>query len=507
MTAWISLGLRQTQSSFRVRLAAVRSRFCVRFTRSVAMAYVPGFANDIFISYSHLDDRSVDGSGWVSDFHQRLQIEVEEEIGARVQIWRDRRIGPADDFGRDLDRQLRGSAMLLAVLSPGYLNSPWCEWELSGFAGARRVGDLWVDTKCRVIKILKRPADVSSHRLRLVAETGFLEFFHTDQASSRSYEMASGSEPYNRLMTDLGSEIAIVLRAMRKAKSVFLGTASAPLVDQRERVRQELEARDYRVLTASAESTADPRGMVRAAVQDSSLSILFSARGDSAAESPVDALATNERTVAMEEGARQVVVLRGQPGDVSQPWGELTATDDSSRVEWLFDPPMHTLYHTVLQMLGTPAEPGRRPQRLVRVYLICDRQDHPLLLSNRARSLRDHLLRIGFEVRLPLAEGDDAAEFSRDNRNKLRQCDGVLLYWGTARQSWFDQRLGELMQARGWRHGREFVAVAAFVADPANAVKQNYETREVDELIKQFDVFDLADARLMRFLERLAQPS
>jgi hypothetical protein len=211
--------------------------------------------------------------------------------------------------------------------------------------------------------------------------------------------------------------------------------------------------------------------------------------------------------VAMEEGARQLVVLRGQPGDASQPWRDLAATDQGSQVEWLFDPPTHTLYHTVLQMLGTPVEPGRRPQRLVRVYLICDRQDHPLLWSNRARNLRDHLLRLGFEVRVPLAEGDDAAEFSRDNRNKLRQCDGVLLYWGTARQSWFDQRLGELMQARGWRHGREFVAVGAFVADPVNSVKQNYETREVDELIKQFEVFDLADARLMRFLERLARPA
>ena len=132
--------------------------------------------------------------------------------------------------------------------------------------------------------------------------------------------MTSGSEPYNRLMTDLGSEIGIVLRAMRKARSVFLGTASAPLVDQRERVRQELEARDYRVLTPSTESSGDPRGMVRAAVQESSLSILFSGRGDSAIENPVDALATDERTVAMEEGARQIVVLRGQPGDVSQPW-------------------------------------------------------------------------------------------------------------------------------------------------------------------------------------------
>jgi hypothetical protein len=471
------------------------------------MAYVPGFSNDIFISYSHLDDRSVEGPGWVSDFHQRLQIEIEEELGERVQIWRDPRIGPADAFGRDLDRQLRASAMLLAVLSPGYLNSPWCGWELEGFAGSRRVGDLFVDMKCRVIKILKRPADESSRRLQVLSEIGHVEFFETDPASARSYEMKAGSEPFNRLLTDLAVEIGIVLRNMRKARSVFLGPASAPLVDQRERVRQELEARDYRVLTAEAESADDARGVVRAAVKESSLSILFDGRTDQPSEQPADRLATDERTVATEEGARQVVVLRGQPAEGSQPWHDLGTTDEDSKVEWLFDPPAHTLYHTVLQMLGTPLEPGGRPQRLVRVYLICDRQDHPLLLSNRARQLRDHLLRLGFEVKVPLAEGDDAAEFSRDNRDKLRQCDGVLLYWGSARQSWFDQRLGELMQARGWRRGREFVAIGAFVADPENPVKQNYQTREVDELIKQFEILDLADTRLMRFLERLARPA
>ena len=144
-------------------------------------------------------------------------------------------------------------------------------------------------------------------------------------------------------------------------------------------------------------------------------------------------------------------------------------------------------------------------QKLVRIYLVCNQQDHPLLQPNRARSLRDHLLKLGFEVKLPLAEHDDAGEFSRDNRNKLRQCDAVLLYWGTARQSWFDQRIGELMQARGWRKGRMFAGVGAYVADPPNPVKQNYETREVDELIKQFESFDLTDARLVRFVARLGQ--
>jgi hypothetical protein len=36
-------------------------------------------------------------------------------------------------------------------------------------------------------------------------------------------------------------------------------------------------------------------------------------------------------------------------------------------------------------------------------------------------------------------------------------------------------------------------------------VKQNYETRELDELIKQFDELDFADARLVRFVARLGQ--
>ena len=144
-------------------------------------------------------------------------------------------------------------------------------------------------------------------------------------------------------------------------------------------------------------------------------------------------------------------------------------------------------------------------RKLVRIYLVCDRLDHPLLEPNRARRLRDHLLALGFEVKLPLADHDDATQFSRDNRTKLKQCDAVLLYWGTARQAWFDERLGELMQARGWRQGRAFAALGAYVADPGGPVKENYETRELDELIKQFDSFDLTDARLVRFVARLGQ--
>jgi hypothetical protein len=507
------------------------------------MGYVTGFNNDIFISYSHIDDQAVEGPGWVTDFHRQLAIEVEEELGERVKIWRDQRITGATDFTKDLEKQVRGSAILLAILSPSYVKSEWCDWELRGFAGSRRIGDLWVDTKCRAIKVFKRPADVS--RLRVLAETEGMKFFDVHPTTERASEIGWSSDLYKQRLNELGHDIVLILNGMRKARSVFLGMASPSLREHRERVRQELIGREYRVLTAPDGPPDDRRMSVQTAVNESALSILFYDR-TALVDQSAEALAAVEREVALDQRAKQIVVVHGPSDVASQPWDDPGATGrGSANVEWLIEPQTHTLYHTVLQMLDAQAEraappedipaPGQttsdsapaksndaeRPsdtpadlqpaaadragsRKLVRIYLVCDRQDHPLLEPNRARRLRDHLLSLGFEVKLPLAD-DDGAQFSRDNRTKLKQCDAVLVYWGTARQAWFDRRLEELEQARGWRQGRTFAALGAYVADPGGPVKENYETRELDELIKQIDSFDLSDARLVRFVARLGQ--
>jgi hypothetical protein len=260
---------------------------------------------------------------------------------------------------------------------------------------------------------------------------------------------------------------------------------------------------------------------VRGAIRKAGLAILFHDASAVGNVADAEVAAGQEREAATAAGAKRIVVARGEADAIADPGHELATAQESANVEWLIEPEAYTLLHTVLQTLDAPAdpavaadataqpaggrrEPGRTP-RIVRIYMVCDRQDHPLLSSNRAREVRDYLLTLGFEVKVPLAEDSDPKEFSRDNRNKLRQCDGVLVFWGAARQAWFDQRLGELLQARGWRHGRDFAAVGAYVADPANPVKQNYETREVDELIKQFGMLDYSDERLQRLLDRFVQ--
>ena len=71
----------------------------------------------------------------------------------------------------------------------------------------------------------------------------------------------------------------------------------------------------------------------------------------------------------MEERARQIVVVRGQPVATPHPWDEPGATEEgSARVEWLIEPQIHTLYHTALQMLNAPTPRCRqrlafRPRR------------------------------------------------------------------------------------------------------------------------------------------------
>jgi hypothetical protein len=95
----------------------------------------------------------------------------------------------------------------------------------------------------------------------------------------------------------------------------------------------------------------------------------------------------------------------------------------------------------------------------------------------------------GFEVKLPVSRKTAAASRQKDNREKLKQCDAVLLYWGRAPQVWLEERLVELNKALGWRRSKPFAAKAIYVTIPEDKAKRIYKTREVKIIIVQFDTF------------------
>src|SRR5207244_764056 len=106
-------------------------------------------------------------------------------------------------------------------------------------------------------------------RLRVLAETEGVTFFDADPATDVSYPMETSSPLFKHRLAELGHDIGFVLRAMRRARTVFLGTASASLRDQRERVRQELIGREYRVLSPPDGLPDDQEMVLRTAVAES----------------------------------------------------------------------------------------------------------------------------------------------------------------------------------------------------------------------------------------------
>jgi len=48
---------------------------------SGAMAFVPGYEYDIFVSYARIDDVPIEGRGWVSTFVDQLKRSLAVRLG------------------------------------------------------------------------------------------------------------------------------------------------------------------------------------------------------------------------------------------------------------------------------------------------------------------------------------------------------------------------------------------------------------------------------------------
>ena len=94
------------------------------------MAYVPGYEADIFVSYSHTNDRD----GWVTELKSKLASGL-ADLSEDVDVWFDAdRLQTGDRFKQEIQEKLSNTRVLIAVLSPAYLKSRFCmEEELTWF--------------------------------------------------------------------------------------------------------------------------------------------------------------------------------------------------------------------------------------------------------------------------------------------------------------------------------------------------------------------------------------
>lgn len=490
------------------------------------------FESDLFISYARLDDQALlEGQpGWVSNLHRILEVRIGQYLGEKPRIWRDPKLHGNDDLADTiLVEQIPRVAALLTVLSPRYLQSQWCTWELEEFCRASaRSGGIRVGTKGRIFKIVKTPVPLERHPEPLQPFLGY-EFYVSDPQTGRPRELSHvfGPETERQFLTlvdDLAWDISQLLQLLREnggtaqtpasppKGTVYLAETSFDLREEREAVRRDLLRNGYEVLPdrplplVAAELAAFVReqlarcslsihlvGNGYGLVPDGALRSIVALQHEAAAERsglprliwlPPGLAPEDERQRSFVEHLRTAPAVHAESEIL-----EISLEDLKSRIHGRLAPP-----EPQKEKSSVPAVQGD----VVRIYLICDQADR-----EAARPLDDFLFDRGFEV-LPTLFDEDEAQARRDHEESLCTCDAVLLFQGEASEMWLQRKLRELQKSAGLGRDRPMLARGIYVAAPPAPHKERFRTREA--IVLREPAAGFSPEVLAPFLDALDRP-
>src|SRR5690349_14867920 len=102
------------------------------------MSCIKEYAHDIFISYAHVDNTEFAGqtNGWIEQFYANLKLLLAKRLGRMdlVDIWWDsKKLYGSIMFNDSIQEGIKHSAIMICLLSPGYLASEYCKKELELF--------------------------------------------------------------------------------------------------------------------------------------------------------------------------------------------------------------------------------------------------------------------------------------------------------------------------------------------------------------------------------------
>lgn len=258
------------------------------------------FKYDIFISYAHLDDRSVLGDeekGWIDLLEERLSVLVSQALGSEVSIWRDgHNLQGNDELQGAIGEGVTSALVLVPIISPRYVQSDWCNTEMATFCASAPPpsGADAPNFRSRVFKVAKTP--LPDHLKKFEPDQirnliGY-QFYGEDESDGLLHEFSSDPKDkaywktLNRLVSDIskklielkyssagkqegatttaalagGSSAAVLAtgnsemhegvtsNGKDRPKLVYLAETTSDLTAERELVRDELQQRGHIVL-------------------------------------------------------------------------------------------------------------------------------------------------------------------------------------------------------------------------------------------------------------------
>lgn len=466
------------------------------------------FERDLFISYAHIDNRPISPSeiGWITRFHEALQTVLSMRIARRVEIWRDTKLTGNDVFADEIVAQFEKTAVLVAVLSPGYVKSEWCRREATEFCRVAEQADgLLIGNKARLLKVIKTPVENQEPLPRVMKEMlGFEFFVLDDQQNAFELDPAFGPEmvpKFNVRLVQLAEQIKQLLKQLDDEEAsphgeaatpgrpaVYLAECSYDRRDARDAIRTELRMRGYTVLperelprqeseyVAEVERLLERCGLAvhivgaqLGAVPDgpSQRSVAMLQNDLAARRSRSHGLARViwlPREAASTDPQQQAFVDALQRDAAAQFGADLITGD----VEALKSAVAGTLHRIETKKAAAPIA-AITDESSALVYLICDARDRE---SKATLPVRRFLKSHGVDVELPLFEGD-AATVRQAHLDRLAQADLVMVFYGAGDELWKRTVDADLRKARAARHERRVAEPLTFVATPRTADKND----------------------------------
>lgn len=489
------------------------------------------FEKDLFISYAHLDNLplSPEQQGWITRFHVCLEALLSMRLGQKAEIWRDHKLAGNDIFSDEIISQFPKTAVLVSVVSERYLKSKWCTDEVKEFCkAAEQHAGLSIENKCRIVKILKSPLDSDEPLPAVMKALLGYQFYHLDEDNTPlELDPAYGAEmaqKYNVRMAKLAWEIAQILKLMAKTGSpcppateppssrptVYLAECSYDQHDAREAIDAELKCHGYRILPDNKPARDDEAtyiAQVTELLEKCNLSVhLVGSNYGAVPDGPSQkSIVVLQNELAMQlsrkKGLRRIIWLpEGTSSKHQQHSDFIRQLQTDSEAQFGADLITSTqqeaikgAIHAALQKLqGTPASAtpagSRSGQKMI--YLICDERDRKSTIP-----LRKFLVSRGFDVEIPVFEGD-AATVRQANQDLIQQSAGVLVFYGEGGDAWKRSVDSELRKLAGSHDAATPFPVYTCLAAPETAAKR--------------DLVDMEEAGLLNclpgFSEEAVQP-
>jgi hypothetical protein len=484
------------------------------------------FSNDLFISYAHIDNRSIlEGNrGWIDLLHERLEIRLAQLLGKAPRIWRDRKLKGYEAFGETIVIELSQSAILISVVSPRYIDSESCRSEVESFFKQR--GGVQIGDKRRVFRVVKTYVPFEQHPTGLRDLLPY-EFYERNEASGRVYEFdheisAQGDKDkrYWNKFEDLAWDLHELIKYLEhpnlpsstsSGATIYLAETTSDLSEERDKVKRELAQYGHSVLpdkslpleASALEST------VRDYLKRSRLSVHLIGEhyGIIPEMEPERSVVRMQEELAVERGddaqfSRLIWMPPGlQPKDDRQQrfvldlQNSFTSHNGSELLQVKLED-LKTIIQSKLTLKPKSAPVMSDDASAVRIYLICDRNDLDAL-----EPMRSYLLDQRYEAILPLSDGSDAEVFE-DHKENLLLCDAVLIFQGRASEGWLRMKLRELLKLPGYGRTAPLLGRAIYIGAPESPPKERFKTLEA-QVIKNYSEFD--PASLEPFIARISK--